>query len=144
MTGLYDFAMDVARNGDVRTPVDSLVLYSISFLPTAENKERAFAFLKNNSGSMMIDQTPAGRKLIEIGLLESDLCGLPQEEIAEIWKVASKRLIEQASGNITAFVEKADPRSVFRVQELPELLKNPHVKTVNGIDKFEFARQFQS
>ena len=87
----------------------------------------------------MIDQTPCGKKLIALGMLDHVL---PKEQIVEIWKLASKRLIAAASGNVTAFVDKADKRSVFRQQELPGLLKNDNVKTINGIDKFTFAQRF--
>lgn len=134
--------MEAASREDVSTPPDKLVLYSVSFLPSKKNKERAFAFLEANPGTMMIDQTAAGKKLIELGLERND-CGFSDQEIAAVWSVASKRLIEQAAGNITAFVEKADPRSVFRSQELPEILSNPHIKTINGEDKFAFASQFK-
>lgn len=142
MNEIYDMAMAVASREDVSTLPDMLVLYSVSFLPSKKNKEQAFAFLEANPGTMMIDQTAAGKKLIELGLERND-CGLSDQEIAAVWSVASKRLIDQAAGNITAFVEKADPRSVFRSQELPEILSNPRIKTINGEDKFAFASQFK-
>ena len=132
-------SIEAAAADDVSTPPDSLVLYSISYLPTAENKDKAFAYLQTNPKAMMIDQTPCGKKLIALGMLDHVL---PKEQIVEIWKLASKRLIAAASGNVTAFVDKADKRSVFRQQELPGLLKNDNVKTINGIDKFTFAQRF--
>lgn len=142
MSGIYELAMAVASREDVSTPPDKLVLYSVSFLPSKENKERAFSFLETHPGSLMIDQTVAGRKLIELGL-EGNESGLSDQQIAAVWSVASKRLIEQAAGNITAFVEKADPRSVFRSRELPEILNNSRIKTINGEDKFAFAKRFK-
>ena len=64
---------------------------------------------------------------------------LPSEQIA-VWKAASKRFIEAASGNVCAFVEKADRRSVFPFTELPTILQNERIRTVNGgRDKYEFA-----
>ena len=139
MQKLYEQAMRAAAVDDVSTPPDSLVLYSISYLPTAENKDKAFAYLQTNPKAMMIDQTPCGQKLIALGMLEDIL---PKDQIVEIWKLASKRLIAAASGNVTAFVNKADKRSVFRQQELPGLLKNDKVKSINGMDKFAFAQRF--
>ncbi len=139
MQKLYEQAMQAAATDDVSTPPDSLVLYSISYLPTAENKDKAFAYLQTNPKAMMIDQTPCGQKLIALGMLEDVL---PKDQIVEIWKLASKRLIAAASGNVTAFVNKADKRSVFRQQELPGLLKNNKVKSINGMDKFAFAQRF--
>ncbi len=140
MQKLYEQAMQAAAADDVSTPPDSLVLYSISYLPTTENKDKAFAYLQKNPEAMMIDQTPCGKKLIALGMLEDVL---PKEQIVDVWKLASKRLIAAASGNVTAFVNKADKRSVFRQQELPGLLENDNVKTINGIDKFAFAQQFK-
>lgn len=140
MQKLYEQAMQAAAADDVSTPPDSLVLYSISYLPTTENKDKAFTYLQKNPEAMMIDQTPCGKKLIALGMLEDVL---PKEQIVDVWKLASKRLIAAASGNVTAFVDKADKRSVFRQQELPGLLENDKVKTINGIDKFVFAQRFE-
>lgn len=61
-----------------------------------------------------------------------------------VWKLASKRLIAAASGMSPPFVDKADKRSVFRQQELPGLLENDNVKTINGMDKFVFAARFKN
>lgn len=91
---------------------------------------------------MMIEHTPCGAKLVEMGFASSDT-GLNDDDVALIWKEASKRLIDEAAGNITAFVDNADPRSVFCSMELPALLGNSAVTTVNGIDKFEFAKNFK-
>lgn len=140
MQKLYEQAMRAAAEEDVSTPPDSLVLYSISYQPTEENKDKAFAYLQKNPQAMMIDQTPCGQKLIALGMLEDSL---PKEQITEVWRVASRRLIASAEGNITAFVDNADKRSVFRGEELPGLLRNPKVKTINGMDKFAFAARFK-
>ncbi len=140
MQKLYERAMRAAEEESVSTPPDSLVLYSISYQPTEENKDKAFAYLQKNPQAMMIDQTPCGQKLIALGMLEDTL---PKEQITEVWRVASRRLIASAEGNITAFVDNADKRSVFRGEELPGLLKNPKVKTINGMDKFVFAARFK-
>ena len=78
--------------------------------------------------------------MMDMGL-ENGRCDLKEDEIAYLWKVASKRLLENASGNITAFVKDADERSVFRSMELPTILANDKIKTINGVDKFEFAKE---
>ncbi len=140
MDDFYDNALAVAKTYDVSTKPDSLVLYSISFLPTKENKIQAFEYVKSHPGTVMLDHTPCGIKMMDMGL-ENGRCDLQEEEIAYLWKVASKRLLEGASGNITAFVKNADERSVFRSMELPTILANDKVKTINGLDKFEFAKQ---
>ena len=135
MDDFYDNALSVAKTYDVSTKPDSLVLYSISFLPTKENKIQAFDFVKSHPGMVMLDHTPCGIKMMDMGL-ENGRCDLKDEEIAYLWKVASKRLLEGASGNITAFV-----KGVFRSMELPTILANENIKTINGVDKFEFAKQ---
>lgn len=139
MDDFYDNALAVAKTYDVSTKPDSLVLYSISFLPTKENKIQAFEFVKTHPGMVMLDHTPCGIKMMDMGL-ENGRCDLKEDEIAYLWKVASKRLLEGASGNITAFVKDADERSVFRSMELPTILANENIKTINGQDKFEFAK----
>ena len=67
MADLYEQALQVARTMSVSTPKDGVVLYSISFLPTRENKEQAFAYLEQHPEAMMIDQTDCGRELIKMG-----------------------------------------------------------------------------
>lgn len=139
MDDFYDEALKVAKTYDVTTAPDSLVLYSVSFLPTKENKIKAFEYVKEHPGSLMLDHTPCGVKMINMGL-ENGRTDLSAEEVAYLWKVASKRLLEAASGNITAFVKNADERSVFRSMELPTILANNKIKTINGKDKIEFAK----
>ena len=140
MDDFYDNALEVAKTYDVTTKPDSLVLYSVSYLPTKENKFQAFEYVRDHPGSVMLDHTPCGIKMMDMGL-ENGRCDLKEDEIAYLWKVASKRLLENASGNITAFVKDADERSVFRSMELPTILANDKIKTINGVDKFEFAKE---
>lgn len=142
MDKLFQKALDVARSFSVATPADSIVLYSVSYLPTKENRDQAFAFVKQNPGKMMIEHTDCGAKLVELGMASSD-SGLSSEQVAEIWRVASKRFIKEASGAVRAFVKDADPRSVFRAMELPQLLENERITTINGEDKHKFAARFK-
>ena len=135
---LYSEALHVAQTYDVATSKNSLVVYSVSFLPTKENRDKAFDYVKKHKKAMLLDHTDCGAKLIEMGLNSGD-CGLKQEEVFSVWRKASQRLIEQASGNITAFVEGADPRSTFITIELPCILVNPKIKTINGVAKEKFG-----
>ena len=80
--------------------------------------------------------------MIELGLETNHQ--MPQEELMKIWAIASERFIAAASGNITAFADNADPRSTFRRIELPNLLKNEKISTVNGINKFKYAERFNN
>lgn len=142
MNNLYMQAMNVARSFDVQTPENSVILYSISFLPSKKNRDDAFEYVAKNKDMMMIEHTACGSKLVEMGLCSSDT-GLSDDEVSDIWSVASKRFIENASGNIVAFVNGADKRSVFLKMELPTILNNPKIININNIDKYEFAKNLK-
>lgn len=142
MKDSYIKALKVARTYDVTSPVNGVVLYSVSFLPTKKNREQAFNYTKNYSSKMVIEHTDCGAKLVELGLCSND-SGLTDEETAEIWSIASKRFIAGAQGEVVAFVENADPRSIFCRMELPNLLANPNINKINGVDKFVFAKNFE-
>lgn len=142
MNNVFLDGLKVAKTYDVSTPENCLVTYSVTNLPTKENREEAFAFVTAHPGMMMIEHTPCGAKLVEMGFLSSET-GLSDEDVVLIWKEASKRFIDEASGNVTAFVNGAVPESVFRSMELPTILNNPHIKTINGIDKHKFAQDLE-
>lgn len=133
-------AYEIAMSADVSSAPDSVVLYSVSYLPSKKNKLNAQEYIKTHKGSTILDDTECGRKLIALGL-ETDYQA-PEEELMKIWGIASERFILAASGNVTAFVDDADERSTFRRIELPNLLKNDKITSINRQDKFVFAEQF--
>ena len=130
-------AYEIARNFDVTTKPDTLVLYSISFQNNDENKQQALVFIKNNPSYVTISDTPCGKALEELDLF-SPQSPVSQEEAYKIWGIASRRMILQASGNITAFVKGAHPLSTFRQYELPTIMSNEKIKTINKQDKTSF------
>ena len=89
---------------------------------------------------MSLDDTPCGKELIALGLETGSGC--PDTEILKVWALASARFIAAASGNVTAFVKNADPRSTFVSVELPHILQNDKIQLINGQDKHLFAKQF--
>lgn len=133
-------AYQIATSADVATPIDSVVLYSISYQETDTNKRMAMGFLQENPDKKTLDNTECGQKLIALGLETGN--ENPNKEILKVWAIASARFIKSAKGNVTAFVDNADKRSTFVSVELPLLLKNDNVTTINRKDKFEFAKQF--
>ena len=141
---LFRIAVETAGTEDVKSAPDTVVLYSVSYQPTTANKDAALAFMRANPQMVMIDDTVCGRRLIELGfdwsVIDNDHDRI---KAAEIWRLASRRVIDCASGNVTAFVDNADPRSVFRSEELPAILRNPKILTINGVDKFAFASRFE-
>lgn len=131
----------IAQTYDVSSSVDAVVLFSISYQPTTENRDKAIEFVKNNPDKMLIEHTECGAKLVELGF--EGINTLNCEDIKTIWAIASRRFINDAKGNITAFVDNAHPQSVFVSVELPNILNNDNITTINGMDKKLFAKQFQ-
>ena len=138
---LLQKAMEIALTYDVQTAKDSVVVFSVSFQPSKENKIKAKEYVAQNSSYTILDYTPCGEALLKLNLEDYAQDDDDMEKIAEVWRVASKRFMESASGNITAFVEGADERSVFRMAEFPEIIRNPDILTINGIDKEVFKSQ---
>ena len=133
-------ARQIALYDDVSTPPNSVVLYSISYQPTDENKQMALRYMKTHPEAYMLDDTKCGQKLMSMGLETGNKN--PPAELMKIWAIASKRFILAASGNVTAFVQNADKRSTFCSVELPLILENKQINTINHIDKYQFASQF--
>lgn len=133
-------AWQIANSADVSTPENSVVLYSISYQPSDINKRKAMAYLRENPDKKTLDDTECGKKLIDLGLETGNKN--PDAELLKIWALASERFIKAVRGNVTAFVDNADKRSTFVSVELPLLLQNEKVQTVNGQDKFIFAEKF--
>ena len=133
-------ALTIAETYDVTTAPDTLVLFSISFQNDDTNKQKALEYVKNNPTAVTIEDTPCGKALKELNLFAPD-SGLSQEEAYRIWGIASTRTVLKAKGNITAFIKNAHPLSTFSQYELPTILLNSDIKTINGKDKFSiFAK----
>ena len=50
-------AYSIAQKADVSTPKNSVVLYSISYLPTRQNKDEAMAYLQKHAECRTLDDT---------------------------------------------------------------------------------------
>ena len=136
MNNKIEQAFNIAQTYDVTTPKDGAVVYSVSFMPTDENKKEAEKFVKEYPVAKMLDDTPCGKALIALGL--DGKVNEVGETITKIWRIASERYIKAASGNIHAFVDGADERSTFCTTELAEIMKNSKITHVNGIEKAIF------
>lgn len=128
-------AVFIARTYDIITQPDTLVLFSTSFQNDETNKQLAFDYVKNHASSVTIEDTPCGKALKELNLF-SPSSGLSKEEAYQIWGIASVRMVLKAKGNITAFIKNAHPLSTFCQYELPTILLNGDITTINGKDKF--------
>lgn len=140
MQNLLNKAFEIAMHEDTTTAHNGAVVYSVSYMPHDENKKQAKAFIAKHNEAKMLDDTPCGKALIALGL--DGKVNEVGEKITQIWRIASSRYIASASGNIHAFVAGADERSTFYTTELTEILKNPNITHINGIDKSEFAQNF--
>ena len=141
MDSLLNKAIKIAETYDVATELNRAVVYSVSYMPTDENKKRALDFIKVNPDAKMLDDTPCGKALIALGL--DGKVNEVGEEITKIWRIASERYIKEASGNMNAFVEDADERSTFCTTELAEIMNNPHITHINGQEKQMFLKEFK-
>lgn len=106
------------------------------------NHERALDYAKR-TGAVPIDKTEAGRKLN--GVYERNSKRFANETKANqvsdnIGHIASKRYARQAKGDVKTFVCGAREKSVFRKTELPILLNNSKVRSINGIDRKTIAK----
>lgn len=140
MQELLKKALNIAETYDVSTCKNCAVVYSISYMPNESNKIRAKEYVTVNNKAKMLDDTPCGKALIDLGLdgKVNDVA----EEITKIWKIASSRYINSASGDIAAFVEGADERSTFCTTELNDIMQNPNITHINRIEKNIFYQNF--
>ena len=128
-------AIEVAETGDVTAPKDGLILYTTSYQPTQKNKDDAFSYWREDAGSrILLDVTPVGQALLAMDLF-NPLHGLTREQIYSPWFIAARRFVMAAKGNVTAFIEDADPRSTFACIELHSLHANNKISSMNGIPK---------
>ena len=107
------------ENGEVTDVVDMPVSKAVKYIRGPENTKVTLTVLPGEKGRN----------------------GVPENITLTRAKVA---LVDsEAKGEVTAFVNNADPRSVFCKMELPNILTNPNLTKINGMDKHEFARQFK-
>jgi hypothetical protein len=114
-------AASIASTGDFSTPPNKSVFYS-----GPGNRDRAMA-----SGGVPIDKTPGGKELNDENLYGK--FNPLRNEADQYWTEASQRFAKGASGDVTAFVRGASPDRVFAQTELPALLSNPNVSSINGM-----------
>lgn len=65
---LLQKAMEIALTYDVQTAKDSVVVFSVSFQPSKENKIKAKEYVAQNSSYTILDYTPCGEALLKLNL----------------------------------------------------------------------------
>lgn len=98
------------------------------------NRVQAERWAEDHNG-ITLEQTSVGAAL-EAAMLK-DRYG--QDFANEIWTEASKQYAASLSGDVKAFVMEANKSDVFFQVELPELLKNENVTSINGVAKEEIT-----
>lgn len=109
-----------------------------------KNKERALAFEAGTPLEKTIGYKKLGgdqlreRNMKKYGKVRGD----QKSNKTLTW--ASKRFAQNASGNVKTFVCGARPKGVFRRTELPTLLRNRKVTSINGIDRNTLAKMHKA
>lgn len=131
---VIDKAFHLAEHADVSTT--NLVLFS----STLENQKRAEHYTNTNLDADLIHTTPAGFVLERLELFNQNLHIIDHDVSYLPWDILAFRLArETTSANVTAFVEGSIEASAFRMFEVPHLMANPHVLTINGDNKIQAA-----
>ena len=124
---------------DVSCPHNGAVFYS--------NHRFDGGHLNRNSaddlGLTRLEQTDGGRWLQAQKTYESleTLDGQPtlwtRPDADSVWSEASTKFARSVSGNVTTRVIGAEPDTLFRSKELPALLENQKVTSINGVSREE-------
>lgn len=122
---LYDYALEIACDYDTSSPRDRSVFFS-----SGQKTEATRYCQKMGDGHLTVCMTPALIAFDRLNLFRRG--DFHYTEIFEFGDVISKRFADEASGNVTAFVgAKSKATGTFRRVELPALLVNPNVLTIN-------------
>ena len=124
-------AIDIALNAQVAS--DKAILFSGS-----DGMRQAEEFIFENPDFELVHTMPLGLMLEQIDLFGLADKGLVDENHVRIaWNIAGARVAGEASGDVRTFnTDNSSPDSTFRTVEIPYLLANDKVKTVNGRDKW--------
>lgn len=134
---------------ELRTRAGELVLFSGSEPDPRTQLGKVYASLQaraivgpNAMGFTTIRETPLGQKLDAAQLNHELSSGLKREDAQEVWGLASRELARHASGNVTVVLHPdATSKHVFFREELPALLANDRVTSINGIPREQLRDQ---
>jgi hypothetical protein len=127
---------------DVNSPKDGAIFYSDDFQGNKSmNRLRAENYSDGGKTKTTLEQTKGGRWLDDEKLFEHG-SPIDDPDAKFLWGKASRQYAQQASGDTRCFVTGSSPRSIFRTVELPALLQNPNVTSLNGIPRQMLADIF--
>jgi hypothetical protein len=147
----------IAESSSVKSK-DKAVFYS-----GEGNQQRAIDYAQK-TGAVPIDHTPAGKQLNGIynkafeyygnKLLGNKATDAVMNKVSErygnrrlgnkaadaVMDKVSERFAKNARGHVNTFVIGAKPERIFRTTELPALLNNSKVKSINGVDRNDLKK----
>lgn len=129
---------------------------SVFYAGSTENWKRADNYAEKN-GIKKITRTHGGNALETLekkDILKSTVRKGVREEntnktkidrdVANIWRSSSRRYAAAAKGTVKTFVSGARPGSIYRGTELPTLLNNKNIRTINGISRADLHKLLRS
>jgi len=124
----------MSHASEFSSPKDHSVFYSGESYTNYDvylNKDRAFEFIENNDTYTTIETTKGGH------LLQNVYENFERQDANKITSTASQQYAALASGEVRTFVVDASENGIFRSIELPILLDNEKVTSINGVDREE-------
>lgn len=142
---LYDY---VSNSGDFRAGENQSAFYSghlgnqqIGQNSFGENINYNSQLARDNAdkyGHTLIEHTEAGQ-IIDKQFEQWRLAGKDISEGLEnkVWEKASEQYAQQAQGDVVAYNLNAQPDGIYRQTELPNLVENENVSSINGFTRDE-------
>lgn len=109
---------------DVSSKPNTAVFYS------GRGARKSAEEMAKKSGKTTLEQTKGGKVLDDLKLFEDTVDDVDGDKAAKLWSKISENYAKQASGEVTAVVNKPRPGSIFLTKELPALLNNKKVTKV--------------
>lgn len=112
----------------------------------AEESRGNVITIKDTPAKKFLDSQPfrtALRKITGPGAFDETLDGVAHADGTRtegMFDIASRNLARAAKGDVQTITPNAQLGKVFSATELPELLKNPNVTRINGIDREQLNR----
>lgn len=129
MISIQQQALDLANNAPAPDATHHYVFFS-----NQRNRKAAVDFCNKNPGYITVLHTEMHKALERLDLFGKDST-FSIEQAVDILAIVSARFAKHAAGNIIAFTDKVSDRSTFFTVELPILLNNENVTTINGAPK---------
>jgi Ca2+-binding RTX toxin-like protein len=120
-------------------PAGRTVVFYSGPIGSVQASQVAQALVAQSDKFFIIDQSDLGRVLgnTEFQAALRNAVGVEASAAAldSLWVDASRRLAQNSSGAVISLTPNAEPGRIFATVELPELINNPNVTTIDGIPR---------